>query len=583
MPRSVQGGMRPPLLVALALATLILPSVVIFVPAEADSTTTMTAQLPSPRTYTSAVWTGQKAYVFGGGAGNGLREIVEYDPATDTVQVKAAQLPHGRYAMSAIYDGTHAYLFGGVNQTTAFINILRYTPATDTLVSKSTLMPRAGGWASAVWTGTYAYILGGRGGCPFSACAMETIVRYDPATDQIATMPQKLLKGTEAATAAWTGQYAFLFGGWNWTTSDVLDIQRYDPAAGTVTMMNAKVPTGTRFTSSVWDGTHIYIFGGFLHPVYRYDPAADVLVAMTAPAGNVGVSAIWTGNAAYLFGGHVGAPTRTIARFTREPDAPTGASATPDAQQGAIRVEWQAPPANSYSSPLTKYGVSRSSTLGGPYSLLAEVPEAQTAYHDYTCFANQECYYRVRATNAHGTSPMSNEAAARGLGNAYFRDDFNAGSTQNFTRTGLWRVTSCQFFPTSGFSLGYVVPDPGCHYSTGSPTSGTATAASDIVLPIGTSAPHLVWKSRHHTRAGPDDLKRVSISTTAGLSWTTVWTEDGLPAFWNVRAVDLTPYDVVGKPLRFRFEFTSGTTAPVGFQGWHVDDVFVTGTPPVGP
>jgi hypothetical protein len=86
---------------------------------DTNETVTMNAKLPSGRAFTSAVWDGRYAYVFGGqselanGTGIDLDEIVRYDPSTDTVQVLPVKLPFGTEASMAVWTGSEIYIFGG--------------------------------------------------------------------------------------------------------------------------------------------------------------------------------------------------------------------------------------------------------------------------------------------------------------------------------------------------------------------------------------------------------------------------------------------------------------------------------------
>ena len=75
--------------------------------------------LPSARWVISAIWDGNNAYIFGGDLSvmfdSHLNEIVRFNPATGKVIVLPAPdtLPTVRVYTSAIWDGRRAYIFGG--------------------------------------------------------------------------------------------------------------------------------------------------------------------------------------------------------------------------------------------------------------------------------------------------------------------------------------------------------------------------------------------------------------------------------------------------------------------------------------
>lgn len=72
--------------------------------AEADFTTIMHATIPNAIAGTSAVWTGQYAYIFGGidASNNMLNQIARYNPMLDQVQVMNGTLAIPRELASAV-------------------------------------------------------------------------------------------------------------------------------------------------------------------------------------------------------------------------------------------------------------------------------------------------------------------------------------------------------------------------------------------------------------------------------------------------------------------------------------------------
>ena len=185
-----------------------------------DPVTVVGARLPSERYGTSAVWDGSNAYVFGGSVSffSFLDEIVQYDPVTDTATVMNATLPSERYYTTAAWDGTHAYVFGGDG---GGAEIVRYDPTTDTVtVMSETLLSGFVFGSSAFFDGTHAYIFN-----------QTEIWQYDPVLDKMMIMQAELPSSRPYASAVYTGNPGFLFGGSTFPRLD--EIVRYDPSLDT--------------------------------------------------------------------------------------------------------------------------------------------------------------------------------------------------------------------------------------------------------------------------------------------------------------------------------------------------------------
>ena len=131
------------------------------------------AKLPHVRAHTSAVWDGENAYIFGGGYINEaleyefLDDILKFNLVTNEITIMEAKLPTPRAYTSAIWDGHTAYIFGGrtiINGSVTYLDeILMYNPLVDevSVIPQNLPTPREG--TVVVWTGSAAYIFGGRG------------------------------------------------------------------------------------------------------------------------------------------------------------------------------------------------------------------------------------------------------------------------------------------------------------------------------------------------------------------------------------------------------------------------------------
>ena len=266
----------------------------------------MDEKLPSPIADTSAVWTGQYAYVFGGYDGAKFFDtIVRYDPVAHTVTTMNARLPTARSDMSIVWTGTYVYLFGGLGTGYSYLDdILRYDPTTDTVMIMDEMLPIALMRSSAVWSGEYAYIFGGRS----YQGELDTIVKYDPSTGTATTMYEHMPTPREYPNAIWTGNYAYIFnGGYKGNLEEIL---RYDPATDTITTMEGEIHPERWFASAVWADKYAFIFGGagagqYDDDIIRYDPVADAVktVPERLPTTMTDMSAVWTGDYVYIFGG----------------------------------------------------------------------------------------------------------------------------------------------------------------------------------------------------------------------------------------------------------------------------------------
>jgi hypothetical protein len=273
----------------------------------------MSTRLPSPRCQGAAVWDGSNAYFFGGGNQTGpMNQILRYNPSSNTITTMSATLLDPVTDPCAVWSGQYVYLFGGYKAPGSTSDkISRYNPTMDTITEMSAKLPTYSSplySVSAVWTGNEAFLFGGYDGGSY----YDLILKYDPTLDQTTIMTEKLPFAVKWTSAVWTGNCAYIFGGR--TASGISNnIIRYDPAAHSVTTMSATLPDPVFFTSAVWTGTYAFMFGGGLstsgrvisNKITRYDPALNecTTVEVTLPSSRDGTSAIWNGQSAFIFGG----------------------------------------------------------------------------------------------------------------------------------------------------------------------------------------------------------------------------------------------------------------------------------------
>ena len=222
----------------------------------------LTGQLPQPIELASAAWNGTLALIFGGTSTGSdyLNQIIKYDPASDTNVTLANKFTSGRQSTSAVWTGQYAYVFGGKNSAGALREVVRYDPMTDSVTTYTTCLPTAVWGTSVAWTGTYAYIFGGAWGSQSNKMT-SSILRFDPSTNTTTTMTARLPSNRAYTSAAYDGRYVYVFGGVSGST--YLDqIVRYDPIADQIVTLTPKLPQASAYSAAMWDGQNVCIYGG---------------------------------------------------------------------------------------------------------------------------------------------------------------------------------------------------------------------------------------------------------------------------------------------------------------------------------
>lgn len=184
------------------------------------TTTVMDSSFPMQIAGMASVWTGQSFYLFGGATGtDAYASVYRYDPATDTLTLMGATLPSGRELATAAWLDGAAYVFGGWNaqwnaDERTFDDILRYDPGTDTLTVLPAKLPEARDYAGSAEVGDAAYIVGGyRHGHGTDTQGTDTIFRFDPATQSVTTLPQRLPAPRAEALVGATSDGILVAGG----------------------------------------------------------------------------------------------------------------------------------------------------------------------------------------------------------------------------------------------------------------------------------------------------------------------------------------------------------------------------------
>ena len=126
------------------------------------------ANVPSPRVFHTAVWTGTEMIVWGGDDGSSNNQFNtggRYNPATNawTATSTGANVPSPREWHTAVWTGRAMIVWGGLAHFTPFNTGGRYDPSTNawTATSIGANVPPKRYWHAAAWTGTEMAVWGG--------------------------------------------------------------------------------------------------------------------------------------------------------------------------------------------------------------------------------------------------------------------------------------------------------------------------------------------------------------------------------------------------------------------------------------
>jgi N-acetylneuraminic acid mutarotase len=178
---------------------------------------TSTTGVPLARFSHTAVWTGSRMIVWGGQDPTSPGYCStggQYDPVTDAWSATTTTgAPSARESHTAIWTGSRMIVWGGGTSDAGG----RYDPDDDTWSATSlTGAPSARSSHTAVWTGSRMIVWGGYGSSSvgYSLVNVNTGGEYDPATD---TWSATTTTGAPSArnyhTAIWTGSRMIVWGG----------------------------------------------------------------------------------------------------------------------------------------------------------------------------------------------------------------------------------------------------------------------------------------------------------------------------------------------------------------------------------
>ncbi len=227
---------------------------------------------PSERQRATAVWAGDALIVWGGSAGNvPLRTGGIFRQATGWTNTPLSGAPSPRFAHTAVWTGTEMLIWGGLGGFSSVpVNTgARFNVSSNRWFSTSTVgAPRARAFHTAVWTGTEMIIYGGYDFTNlFAPTFLNSLGRYNPATDTWSTNVVAFGAGRASATAIWTGTEMITWGGYSSAGlfSPITYYSsggRYNPVSNAWISLPASGLSGRNNHTAVWSGNEMLIWGG---------------------------------------------------------------------------------------------------------------------------------------------------------------------------------------------------------------------------------------------------------------------------------------------------------------------------------
>ena len=277
-------------------------------------TPTNTYNVPEPRSFHTAVWTGSEMIVWGGSGQDVFSSMLNsggrYDPATDSwTATNVADAPSPRDLHTAVWTGSEMIVWGGTGDFINFNSGGRYNPGADSWIAMTSIAPYPRYLHTAIWTGTYMIVWGGNS----DADLLDTGGKYNPNTNTwTETSTTNAPTARDYHTAVWAGNQMIIWGGEDNSFGRVNTGARYDPIANSwIATSTTNAPSAREFHTAVWTANEMIVWGGqddnfgFPRAGGKYNPVTNSWVATTdiAPDGRFNHSAIWTGTQMIVWGG----------------------------------------------------------------------------------------------------------------------------------------------------------------------------------------------------------------------------------------------------------------------------------------
>jgi hypothetical protein len=184
------------------------------------------------RAFHSAVWTGSKMLIWGGGkTSNVFGDGAAYDNANKTWKLlSTVGAPAPRRQQMSVWTGDKMLVWGGWDNNVRFNNGAAYDPVADTWTPMATSPLTARHSGAVAWsTTTHEMIVWG--GCTSGWCTgvANDGATYDPALGVWTPMPAAPIAGRSDPLYVWTGSELVIWGGRNALAAPLTDGARFDP------------------------------------------------------------------------------------------------------------------------------------------------------------------------------------------------------------------------------------------------------------------------------------------------------------------------------------------------------------------
>ncbi|MFP3907907.1 MAG: kelch repeat-containing protein, partial [Acidimicrobiales bacterium] len=281
------------------------------------------------RLNSSATWSGDRLFVWGGGDAEGVEaDGAVFDPSTQGWSTVPAAPIEPRWGHHAFWAGDRLLVWGGTagpdHLAECFTDGALYDPASSTWEA----IPPAPGadqrcGASAVWTDDELVVFGGYDdtGPPTPGSVLGDGAAFDPDTGEWRSIPSAPVEPRYSADAVWTGREVIVVGGTGDAGPDEVgsplgDGAAYDPGSDqwrTIASWPLEPRTGA---AAVWSGDEMVVVGGREVDVEdggtqdfddgaAYDPRADTWRSIADHPGDprVDASVARGDQVIYLIGG----------------------------------------------------------------------------------------------------------------------------------------------------------------------------------------------------------------------------------------------------------------------------------------
>jgi N-acetylneuraminic acid mutarotase len=406
-----------------------------YTPATDSWTATSTTGAPAVRDTHTAVWTGSKMVIWGGGNEVFVPKNTggRYDPATNSwLTTTITGAPSARLYHTATWSGSKMVVWGGFDGVQDVNTGSRYDPTADSWVATATTtgVPTSRDSHTAVWSGTSVVVWGGEDD---AAVAQNTGGRYDPVGNVwSATTTTSAADARWLHTAVWNGTKMMVWGGYD-GSSDLNTGGSYDPSGDAwAPISTTGAPEAREDHAAVWTDalSEMDVWGGQNNAVVqlnsggRYNASTNVWTSMStlgAPTGRRLAEVVWTGSEMIPWGGWNSVDLDSGGRYCSGTCAsvpPAGTSTiTLSKQGGGELVSWTpVPPAVAFD--LVRGALNQLRSSGGDFTSATQAclgnDQVATSYLDAVePVGGDGFWYLVRGVSCGGAGTYNESAGSQ--------------------------------------------------------------------------------------------------------------------------------------------------------------------------